>query len=179
VLPHGGDQAKIVWLITTLTKEPHGNPAKTPMDAKLVVVGSQITPKEIKLQLPVIIGRGRQATLVLPHPLVSRRHCEIVEHQGFLLVRDLGSLNGTFVDQHRIEQKILPPGGLLTLGTITFRAVYEVAGADSPPIGAAESGISSSSGQDSEGLPDTEDLADLAPDDERSKDIEPFMRESE
>jgi pSer/pThr/pTyr-binding forkhead associated (FHA) protein len=179
VLPHGRNQAKLVKLVTTLTKEPHGNPAKTPMDAKLVVVGSQITPKEIKLQLPVIIGRGRQATLVLPHPLVSRRHCEIVEHQGFLLVRDLGSLNGTFVDQHRIEQKILPPGGLLTLGTITFRAVYEVAGADSPPIGAAESGISSSSGQDSEGLPDTEDLADLAPDDERSKDIEPFMRESE
>jgi hypothetical protein len=86
------------------------------MDAKLVVVGSQITPKEIKLRLPVIIGRGRQATLVLPHPLVSRRHCEIVEHEGFLLVRDLGSLNGTFVDQNRIQQEILPPGDFLPWG---------------------------------------------------------------
>jgi pSer/pThr/pTyr-binding forkhead associated (FHA) protein len=150
------------------------------MDAKLVVVGSHITPNEIKLRLPVIIGRGRQATLVLPHPLVSRRHCEIVEHQGFLLVRDLGSLNGTFIDQRRIQDEILPPGGLLTLGTITFRAVYEVAAARRPPISASASDVSSrSNGGDSEGLPDTEDLSDLAPEDERNKEVEAFLRDSD
>ena len=150
------------------------------MDAKLVVVGSQITPKEIKLRLPVVIGRGRQATLVLPHPLVSRRHCEIVEHEGFLLVRDLGSLNGTFVDQNRIQQEILPPGGLLTLGTITFRAVYEAGRSSNPPAqtGAAPSSVRKTSG-DSEGLPDTEDLSRSTPDDDRNNQVQIFVREQE
>jgi pSer/pThr/pTyr-binding forkhead associated (FHA) protein len=150
------------------------------MDAKLVVVGSQITPKEIKLRLPVVIGRGRQATLVLPHPLVSRRHCEIVEHEGFLLVRDLGSLNGTFVDQNRVQQEILPPGGLLTLGTITFRAVYEAGRPSSPPAqsGAAPSSVQSTS-RDSEGLPDTEDLSRSAPDEDRNNEVQAYIREDE
>jgi pSer/pThr/pTyr-binding forkhead associated (FHA) protein len=153
---------------------------ETPMDAKLVVVGSQITPKEIKLRLPVIIGRGRQATLVLPHPLVSRRHCEIVEHEGFLLVRDLGSLNGTFVDQNRIQQEILPPGGLLTLGTITFRAVYEAGRSSNPPAqtGSTPSAVRTTSG-DCEELPDTEDLSRSTPDDPRNSQVQAFVREDE
>jgi pSer/pThr/pTyr-binding forkhead associated (FHA) protein len=149
------------------------------MEAKLVVVGSQITPKEIKLRLPVTIGRGRQANLVLPHPLVSRRHCEIVEHEGFLLVRDLGSLNGTFVDQHRIQQEILPPGGLLTLGTITFRAVYEAEGHSSHVSRGASVPPVRSKAADSEGLPDTEDLSELAPDEDPNNEVEAFLRDAD
>jgi pSer/pThr/pTyr-binding forkhead associated (FHA) protein len=94
------------------------------MDAKLVVVGGNAKPADIKLKLPVTIGRGRHATLVVPHPLVSRQHCEIHEIDGSLVVRDLDSLNGTFVNNNRIDEAVLPPGGLLTLGSITFRAVY-------------------------------------------------------
>ncbi len=60
----------------------------------------------------------------LTHPLVSRRHCELVEKDGHVLVRDLQSLNGTFVGSDRIEEAILWPGDLLTVGTVTFRAMY-------------------------------------------------------
>ncbi|MCO6454246.1 MAG: FHA domain-containing protein [Pirellulaceae bacterium] len=95
------------------------------MHAKLVVVGGDAKAAEINLKLPTIIGRGRNASLTLAHPLVSRQHCEIVEHEGRLLVRDLGSLNGTFVGNERITESILAPGELLTVGTVTFRAVYE------------------------------------------------------
>ena len=94
------------------------------MDAKLVVVGGNAKPADIKLKLPVTIGRGRQATLVVPHPLVSRMHCEIHEADGYLVVRDLDSLNGTLINNRRITEAVLPPGELLTLGAITFRAVY-------------------------------------------------------
>ena len=73
-----------------------------------------------------MIGRGSDVKLTLPHPLVSRRHCELFEREGQLVVRDLGSLNGTFVDSKRIdEDEALEPGRLLTIGTVTFRAVYE------------------------------------------------------
>ncbi len=100
------------------------------MDVKLVLVGGEANPAEIRLRLPAVLGRGRQASVVLPHPLVSRNHCEIVEYDGYLIVKDLGSLNGTFVNQRRVEQAVLPPGGLLTLGPLSFRAVYSNWSAD-------------------------------------------------
>ena len=96
------------------------------MKAKLIVVGGDAKPTEIDLTLPSVIGRGRSATVTLPHPLVSRDHCEIYLSEGRLHVRDLGSRNGTYVGIERIEDAALPAGGLLTVGTVTFRAVYEV-----------------------------------------------------
>jgi hypothetical protein len=94
------------------------------MKAKLLVVGGEAKAAEINLRLPTVIGRGREATLALPHPLVSRKHCEIYEAQGKLRVRDLESLNGTYVADQRVTDAALPPGELLTVGTVTFRAVY-------------------------------------------------------
>jgi hypothetical protein len=106
-----------------------------PLIAKLVVVGGEVKTAEIKLRLPSTIGRGRGATIMLPHPLVSRQHCELFETEGRLMVRDLGSLNGTFINNERISEAALPPGELLTVGAVTFRAVYEAGDASGPPDG--------------------------------------------
>lgn len=95
------------------------------MKAKLVVVGGEAKAAEVNLKLPTVIGRGREAPLTLPHPLVSRQHCEIFERNGQLVVRDLGSLNGTFINNERVTEAVLPNGELLTIGTVTFRAVYD------------------------------------------------------
>ncbi|QDU94768.1 FHA domain-containing protein [Lignipirellula cremea] len=95
------------------------------MKAKLIVVGGDAKSAEINLKLPTVVGRGREASLTLPHPLVSRQHCEISENEGRLVVRDMGSLNGTFVNNQKIEEAtFLPAGDLLTIGTVTFRAAY-------------------------------------------------------
>jgi hypothetical protein len=94
------------------------------MEVKLIVVGGDAKATEIDLKLPTVIGRGRGATLTLPHPLVSRQHCEIYEADGQLWVRDLGSLNGTFIGNEPISEAILPAGELLTVGAVTFRAIY-------------------------------------------------------
>jgi predicted component of type VI protein secretion system len=107
-----------------------------PLSAKLVVVGGEVKTAEIKLRLPSTIGRGRGATIMLPHPLVSRTHCELYEADGRLMVRDLGSLNGTFINNQRVTEAALPAGELLTVGTVTFRAVYETEEeAGGPPAG--------------------------------------------
>lgn len=96
------------------------------LNVKLVVVGGEVKTTELKLRLPSTIGRAKGTTIVLPHPLVSRQHCELFEAEGQLRVRDLGSLNGTFVNNQRITTEVeLPPNELLTIGSVTFRAVYE------------------------------------------------------
>ncbi len=97
------------------------------LKAKLVVVGGNAKAKEVRLRLPTIIGRGKEADLTIPHALVSRSHSKLFERDGQLCVKDLGSLNGTFVDNKRIEsEQIIAPNQLLTLGDITFRAIYEI-----------------------------------------------------
>lgn len=92
------------------------------LDVKLVVVGGANEGDEFQLKLPATLGRGREATLPLPHPLVSRQHCELMDRDGLLVVRDLGSTNGTFVGSERVTESVLEHGQLLTIGTVTFRA---------------------------------------------------------
>jgi len=94
------------------------------MDAKLVIVDGEGKGREVALHVPAVVGRSREAGLTIAHPLVSRQHCEIYEQDGRLVVRDLGSLNGTFIDDSRISEEILQPGAKLTIGGTTFEAVY-------------------------------------------------------
>jgi predicted component of type VI protein secretion system len=94
------------------------------MQAKLVVLQPDTQPNEYNITLPVTIGRGSEAELKLVHALVSRQHCELFLEQGHMMVRDLGSLNGTFVGGQRIETAPLMPGELLTVGSVTLRVMY-------------------------------------------------------
>ena len=104
------------------------------LNAKLVIVGGDAKAGEVKLRLPTTVGRGKEASLTVPHALVSRRHAEIYEKEGVLVVKDLGSLNGTFVNNQRIESEVpLRPNQLLTVGNITFRAVYQL-GPEAAPL---------------------------------------------
>src|SRR4051794_650362 len=50
----------------------------------------------------VSIGRKRDNDLMLPDEAISSRHCEFVSDNGFFVVRDLGSHNGTFVNGKRV-----------------------------------------------------------------------------
>lgn len=99
------------------------------MRAKLVVVGGKANREEIKLKLPAIVGRSRQAGVCIAHPTVSRQHCELYEEDGKIYVRDLGSLNGTLVADSQVQRLCLEHGDTLTVGPLTFQVVYEHLGA--------------------------------------------------
>lgn len=98
------------------------------MEAKLLVVGGEVKTKEVRLRLPSIIGRGKGSNIILPHPLVSRKHCEIYLAGDKVAIRDLGSLNGTYVNNERITETTVEPGELLTVGAVTFRIFYQASG---------------------------------------------------
>jgi predicted component of type VI protein secretion system len=98
------------------------------MEAKLVVVGGRVNKNVIPLSIPSVLGRGRDAKLTIAHPLISRRHCQLTEKDGLLMLEDLGSLNGTFIDGNRIKTAPLPPDAEFTVGPLTFRAQYDYSG---------------------------------------------------
>jgi len=98
------------------------------MDAKLVVVGGKASKRQVSLKLPSVIGRSRDADLTVAHPMVSRQHCELFDVNGVLRIRDLGSLNGTFVGNERVQEAELYPSDEFTVGPLTFRVKYRYVG---------------------------------------------------
>jgi hypothetical protein len=95
------------------------------MKVKLIIVSPEVQTNEYEITLPTKIGRGHEARLKLVHPLVSRLHCELFAEGDKVMIRDLDSLNGTFVDQQRIdEDTAIPSGATVIIGTVMFRVAY-------------------------------------------------------
>jgi len=96
------------------------------VQARLVVIAGEPDATAYDLHLPAVVGRSRSADITLVHSLVSRQHCELFESNQMLMVRDLGSRNGTFVGDQRIADEPMPikPGDVLTVGGVTLRAEY-------------------------------------------------------
>lgn len=76
-------------------------------------------------RLPAMIGRGAAAGVRLEDPEISRSHCQIEELDGDLLIRDLGSTNGTFVNGLRVTEAALISGDRVSLGQTRFWILYE------------------------------------------------------
>ena len=70
--------------------------------------------------VPFVIGRGPGNDLVLASFAVSRRHAEVVDIGGRLVLRDLGSRNGIVVDGRRVNEVALVYGLRVTIGDVTF-----------------------------------------------------------
>ena len=115
------DARVMEWHFTTASQQP-----KLTMKAELI--GLDNDGPEIELvwdKLPVVIGRNPQADVRLDDRWVSRVHCEISQISGTLLVRDLGSRNGTLVNGRPVTEAHLLPGDRLTLGLTSFEVRYE------------------------------------------------------
>ena len=66
------------------------------------------------------IGKRQLAELVLSDPTVSSLHCEIA-NRGELILRDLGSKNGTFVGSVRVIEAVLPPDESIRVGATVLQ----------------------------------------------------------
>jgi pSer/pThr/pTyr-binding forkhead associated (FHA) protein len=73
----------------------------------------------------VTAGRHADSDIFLDDITVSRRHAEFVRTSAGYVVRDVGSLNGTYVNRDRIDEIALHDGDEVQIGK--FRLVYRVA----------------------------------------------------
>jgi pSer/pThr/pTyr-binding forkhead associated (FHA) protein len=69
----------------------------------------------------VVVGRHRWCHARLASPRVSRRHCRLAVDRDGVLVRDLGSTNGTLINGRRIDRGVLRPGDELTVAHCRYR----------------------------------------------------------
>lgn len=92
---------------------------------KLLITGGPLTGTLLPLgSAPISIGRSPSATLVLDDPYVSTRHAELRQINGDWTLVDLGSTNGTFIDDERIhEPHVLSTGTPARIGQTEFELV--------------------------------------------------------
>ena len=99
------------------------------MKVKLKVLGGSHDGKEIGVgSEKFLIGRSESCQLRPKSESVSRKHCILVLRENRLLIQDLKSRNGTFVNEKRLpsdKAKVLKPGDELRIGKLKFEVLIE------------------------------------------------------
>jgi pSer/pThr/pTyr-binding forkhead associated (FHA) protein len=70
-----------------------------------------------------VIGRNTECDIQISLGMVSRRHCELSAKKDKVTVRDLGSSNGTYVNNKRVQESEIGAGDTLTIGPVIFTVV--------------------------------------------------------
>ena len=113
--------------------------------AKLVVLTQSMAGRSYDLATErTTVGRVEDNSFQIAEPSVSSRHCEILLQGGDIVIKDLNSTNGTFINGEKISEGVLKPGQTLRLGNVELK--LDVPGAPSapasPPPATAASGTS-------------------------------------
>ena len=74
------------------------------------------------LSPPVTVGRCPTADITISDGSISRKHCQfLTDPYGSLVVRDLGSKNGVYIDERRVDKAVVIPGTEVRMGIVTLR----------------------------------------------------------
>ncbi len=86
-------------------------------------------PIELKKPLS-IVGRREESDLCVPHKSISKQHCILVQTDGMIFIRDLGSTNGTRVNGQRVRRAALLPNDRLGFASVMYKVVFGDAAID-------------------------------------------------
>ena len=105
------------------------------MEVKLVMFKAKGQRKDFPIiNESTIIGRGTECDLRVPVLSVSRKHCELTATDEGVSVRDLGSSNGTYVNNERVGKQTLKAGDRLVVGPIAFTVQIDGEPAEIQPV---------------------------------------------
>jgi pSer/pThr/pTyr-binding forkhead associated (FHA) protein len=103
--------------------------------AKLVILTQGMTGRAHELNVDrTTIGRVEDNTFQIADASVSSHHCEVLLRGDEVLIRDLNSTNGSYINDAQITESVLKPGQKLRLGQIELK--LETDGSASTPLAA-------------------------------------------
>jgi len=107
----------VVTVVSKITERPVSR------DACLVVIyGEDLGRRHVLDKERVLIGRSSKADIVIDQESISRNHAQIVEAGRSLVIKDLGSTNGTYVnDEPVVNAQPLRDGDLVKVGHTIFK----------------------------------------------------------
>jgi anti-anti-sigma factor len=121
------------------TDEPSSRPAPPPVEARvdtpplrLIALNGRCRGRAVDIRsTPFVLGRDRSCQLQADWPTISRRHASIERRDGRVLVRDLGTTNGTTLNDRtlRAESAELSDGDRLQVGPLAFSVIMDPAAA--------------------------------------------------
>jgi pSer/pThr/pTyr-binding forkhead associated (FHA) protein len=113
----------------TTSPRPKEVPERLSMRAKLKVLNGKSAGREVKVpQTGMLIGRSEECHLRPKSDAVSRCHCELSFEDDKLVIRDLGSKNGTYVNGKKIDDnRELNAGDQLLIGKLELEVMIKVA----------------------------------------------------
>ncbi len=74
---------------------------------------------------PATVGREPSSGVCIDHDSISRSHCQFMLNiEEALVVKDLDSMNGTYVDDERVHQAILMPNQIIQIGALRLKVEF-------------------------------------------------------
>src|SRR5580692_1487900 len=113
------DTGRNKTVVTAISKISDRPVAK---EACLVVIYGLELGKKFNLNRPqIIIGRSSKADIQIDQEAVSRNHCKIINTGNAIMLRDMGSTNGTYVNDEMIDEYVLRDGDFIKVGRCIFK----------------------------------------------------------
>lgn len=136
--PPAGDQTSRLAADAGLIPEkaaaaPPGEPVLPDgMRVTLAVLEGKDSGRMFRIDHPsVVIGRG-EGDIQIDDPEVSRRHLRLTTHGARILLQDLGSTNGTFVDERKISEAEIENRTEFRVGGTRFMLILAETGENAP-----------------------------------------------
>jgi two-component system, cell cycle response regulator len=106
----------VVTSISRISERPAGKEA-----CLVVIYGSELGKKYNLNSSSLVVGRSSKCDIQIDQESISRNHSKIVNTGKSILIRDLGSTNGTYVNDEPIDEYILRDGDLIKIGRTIFK----------------------------------------------------------
>ena len=106
----------VVTVISRISDRPAGKEA-----CLVVIYGLDLGKKYNVDRASVVIGRSSKADIQIDQESVSRNHCKLINTGKSIMLRDLGSTNGTYVNDELVDEYVLRDGDLIKIGRCIFK----------------------------------------------------------
>ncbi|MCG5052390.1 MAG: diguanylate cyclase [Myxococcales bacterium] len=113
------DHVRAKTVVTSISRITERAPGK---EACLVVIYGQDLGRKYNLESQnLVLGRSSKCDIQIDQESVSRAHSKIMNQGKTIRIRDLGSTNGTYVNDEQIEERTLTDGDLIKIGRTIFK----------------------------------------------------------